>query len=267
MYSGTTLNQKSGNMLGVHQRIDRVARKQLKPYLDDSFFPHIKNILHFEGKNGPDGIKRKMPATDELWHFIDPENSGDRTLLDVIHDHHINLVKALKSKDEQRAAFEAAWLAHAVVDGLTPAHHYPLEDKLKELRGDNLQTRTTIMKKIVLPGSTPRQKFQNNWEFWGAKGVLTSHFLFEFGVAGAMTPTPKIKALLDPKAVLTLRQVGFETIFKKNLKIIHDLDMYETFCRTGWTAKLAAQTRRALIPVLIQTVMLAWIEAIYEAKR
>ena len=32
------------------------------------------------------------------------------------------------------AAFEAAWLAHAVTDGFTPAHHEPLEEQLEGLR-------------------------------------------------------------------------------------------------------------------------------------
>ncbi len=267
MYSGTTLNQKSGNMLGVHQRIDRIARKRLKPQLGKSFFPHIQNILHFEGKNGPDGIKRKLPSQDELWHFIDPEDSEDKALLGVIHDHHVNLVRALKSKDEERAAFEAAWLAHAVVDGLTPAHHFPLEDKLEELRGAGLETRTTIKKKIVLPGRTPRQRLRNNWEFWGAKGVATSHYLFEFGVAGAMTPTANMKIALESGYILSLERDGFEVIFKKSLAAIHSLGMYENFCRTGWTTKLATQTRRELIPITVRTVMLAWLGAAYEAER
>lgn len=267
MYSGTTLNQKSGNLLGVHQRIDRLARKQLKPQLKNYFFPHIGQILHFEGKNGPDGIKRKMPSTDELWHFIDPKDDNDRALLGLIHNHHVNLVNALKTKDEHRAAFEAAWMAHAIVDGLTPAHHYPLEDKLEELRGESLKTRTTMRKKIVLPGKTPRQKLRNNWEFWGARGVMTSHYLFEFGVAGAITPINGFKTLLKDESVMALKKDGFERIFKENLAAIHALDMYETFCRTGWTAKLASQTRRKLIPLIVTTVMLAWLNAAYEANR
>lgn len=265
MYSGTTLNQKSGNYFGVHQRIDRLARKHLKPQLKESFFPHIENILHFEGKNGPDGIKRKMPSQDELWHFIDPNNSEDRALLTIIDDHHANLVTALKAKDEQRAAFEAAWMAHAIVDGLTPAHHYPLEDKLEELRGESLLTRTTFRKKIVLPGKNHRHVLRNNWEFWGAKGVMTSHYLFEWGVAGAMTPVNNIKIPLTEPDIAKLKANGFESIFMTSLKTIHNLDMYKTFCEKGWTAKLATQTRRTLIPVIISTVMLAWLDAVYEA--
>jgi hypothetical protein len=267
MYSGTTLNQKSGNLLGVHQRIDRLARKQIKPQLGEYFFPRIEQILHFEGKNGPDGIKRKMPSTDELWHFIDPNDENDRDLLGLIYDHRINLIKALREKDEHRAAFEAAWMAHAIVDGLTPAHHYPLEDKLEELRGESLATRTTVRKKIVLPGKTRRQKLRNNWEFWGARGVMTSHYLFEFGVAGAITPINGFKSLLEDGLIAALKSDGFEKIFKDNLASIHALDMYETFCRIGWTTKLASQTRRKLIPLIVTTVMLAWLDATYEANR
>ena len=267
MYSGTTLNQKSGNYFGVHQRIDRLARKHFKPQLKNYFFPHIEHILHFEGKNGPDGIKRKMPSQDELWHFIDPNDPDDRMLFSIIHDHHVNLVAALKIKDEQRSAFEAAWMAHAIVDGLTPAHHYPLEDKLEELRGESMHTRTTVRKKVVLPGVNRRKMLRNNWEYWGAKGVMTSHYLFEWGVAGAITPVNNIKITLSNTDILDMETNGFEHVFKKNMATIHELDMYMAFCRTGWTTKLASQTRRKLIPIIVSTVMLAWLNAAYEANR
>ena len=266
MYSGTTFNRTSGNYFGVHQRIDRLAWRQLST-LDSHYFPELTQILHFEGKNGPDGIKRKMPSTDELWHFIDPTDPKDGALLGLIHDHHINLVTALKLKDEQRAAFEAAWLAHAVVDGLTPAHHYPLADKFEEVLGKSIDSRNSVRKKIVLPGNTRRQKFRNNWEFWGAKGVLTSHYLFEWGVAGALTPTRNLKIEVTDDGIENLKNHGFEAVFRERLATIHQLDMYETFCRDGWTPKLARQTRRELIPLIVNTVILAWLNAVYEANR
>lgn len=60
MYAGTTFRNKSGHIIGVHQKIDRIARRSLKSYLKtDDYFPAIKNILHFEGNNGPDAIKKK----------------------------------------------------------------------------------------------------------------------------------------------------------------------------------------------------------------
>ena len=127
MYSGTTLRDSSGNLLGAHQKIDRVARVALEEAMPHTSFPNIRDILHFEGKNGPDGIKRKSPAQDEPWHYIDPLNLNDTALLDMIQVHHDNLVKALRRQGHEKAAFEAAWLAHAIVDGLTPAHHFSAE--------------------------------------------------------------------------------------------------------------------------------------------
>ena len=97
--------------------------------------PTTREILHFEGNNGPDGIKRKSPSVDEPWHYIDPANPNDRALAGMINDHYVNLVQALRDANRVRAAFEAAWMAHAITDGLTPAHHYPLSDKIEELWG------------------------------------------------------------------------------------------------------------------------------------
>ncbi len=49
-----------------------------------------------------------------------------------------------------RASFEAAWLAHALVDGLTPAHHYPYEEKLLEVQQiDSLAERDSKLKKVI----------------------------------------------------------------------------------------------------------------------
>jgi hypothetical protein len=113
---------------GAHQKIDRVARDHLGLILaKDSIFPSRKAIIKFEGIDGPDGIKRKTPAQDELWHFIDPHDESDRQIVGILEDNYRGLVKALREGNETRAAFEAAWLAHGIVDGLTPAHHYPYE--------------------------------------------------------------------------------------------------------------------------------------------
>lgn len=68
---------------------------------------------------------------DEPWHHIDPDNPDDKGIVDLINDHIYNLTKSARSGNEARASYEAAWLAHAVTDGLTPAHHDKLGDKLK----------------------------------------------------------------------------------------------------------------------------------------
>src|SRR5687767_1959302 len=122
MYSGSTLTKYSGRVMGAHQKIDRVARRHLgKIVRDNRVFPASRTILQFEGKNGPDGIKRKSPARDEPWHYYDPFNETDTQLTDLIQEHYDKLVAELKVHNRERVAFEAAWLAHALVDGLTPA--------------------------------------------------------------------------------------------------------------------------------------------------
>ncbi len=247
-------------MFGVHQKIDKAARRRLENYDASLQFPEIASILHFEGKNGPDGIKRKAPSRDEPWHFFDPHNDGDTAMLQDIANHQRNLKDALVANNQERAAFEAAWLAHAVVDGLTPAHHYPLEAHLTEARGEGLETRDSIRKKIILPGETKRARVRNNWYFWGAKGVMTTHFLFELGIAGAITPFPKVPPI-DPVHISYIAEHGYGAYYRKTAKAIAALGMYEEFSKKGWTTKLGRQTKGTLVPTLTHAVALAWLDA------
>lgn len=262
MYSGTTFRTKSGRLMGVHQRIDRVARRELATIANAKVkFPSVHDILHFEGLNGPDGVKRKSPARDEPWHYIDPTDPNDTGLRQMITDHIHNLAGALADDNKERAAFEAAWLAHAITDGLTPAHHYPLEEKLEELRGEGLETRTTRRKKIVMPGQTRRHQIRNNWEFWGAKGVMTTHFAFELGVATTISTGRIPSTTPTSNDIVRVRKEGFLPLFDESLQRIAALRLYEEFYRVGWTRRLAHDTKRVLIPEIIRAVTLAWYDA------
>jgi hypothetical protein len=260
MYSGTTLRNKSGRVMGVHQRIDRHAHRELRHLLyKRQYFPTIRDILHFEGLNGPDGIKRKSPGQDEPWHYIDPTDHADNALREMILDHMHNLTKALATGNKQRAAFESAWLAHAITDGLTPAHHYPLEEKLVELRdGQGLETRNTRAKKIVLPGKNRRHQLRNNWEFWGAKGVMTTHFTFEWGIATTLATARLTATSPSSNDIVRLKNEGFIALFDDALHKIKALELYEEFSRAGWTRRLARDTKTQLVPEIIKVVTLAW---------
>lgn len=268
MYSGTTFRTKSGRVMGVHQKIDRVAHRHIRSIIAKrTHFPAIYDILHFEGLNGPDGIKRKSPGKDEPWHYVDPNDANDRGIYDMINDHIINLAAALREKNNERAAFEAAWMAHAITDGLTPAHHYPLEAKLEELRdGKGLETRTTTKDKILLPGKNRRNQIRNNWEFWGAKGIMTTHLAFELGIATAIAPLRFDEALPSNEQIKMLKTHPFEEIYANVLRGIAQAGMYEEFSKLGWTRHLANQTRDMLIPEIIRTVTLGWYKAILLAK-
>lgn len=267
MYAGTTFRRNSGRVVGVHQKIDRIARKHLRTHLPAGvIFPPIARILHFEGRNGPDAIKRKSPSKDEPWHYIDPTKPDDTALLVMINDHISNLTEALSSANDERAAFEAAWLAHAVVDGLTPAHHYPLSDKIEELWGKSHHERTTIRDKNIIRGHNRRDTISKNWQYWGVGGVFTAHFMFEWGVASTISPYTFGESGPTDDDVAHLQDVGFETVFMESLRKIAALDMYTEFGNTGWTRSLASRTRKILIPEIIRTVCLAWCQAALDSQ-
>lgn len=268
MYSGSTLTKASGRVMGAHQKIDRVARRHLGLLIaDKDAFPQIRDILHFEGKNGPDGIKRKSPAKDEPWHYYNPFNDDDSALIGLIHDHYKQLVKQLSAHNEERAAFEASWLAHAIVDGLTPAHHYPYEEKLVELMGgEGIETRTTVKDKIVMPGDTRRDKVRNNWKMWGPKGLFTTHGLFEIGIASIIAPLSFADALPSAADIEKISEIGVNEWFRRAAREIAILDMYARYYRRGWSTKLTIDVRNKLIPTVIKAVTLAWYSSLAESR-
>jgi len=267
MYSGTTLTKLSGRVWGAHQKIDRIARRHLATITGDGhLFPGIRAILQFEGKNGPDGIKRKSPSRDEPWHFYSPFNDSDSQLSELIMEHYNLLVKHLRVDNKERAAFEAAWLAHALVDGLTPAHHYPYEEELSDIRGMT-EARKTVREKIVMPGDTRREKVKNNWKMWGPKGLITTHGMFELGIASIIKPLSFNDAMPSQEDVKKVQEIGLVEWFRRTAREIAILDMYERYYRRGWSIKLTVDVRQKLIPAIVKMVTLAWYAALVEAER
>lgn len=251
-------------MVGAHQKIDRIARRRASGYLANDKFPSIKDILHFEGKNGPDGIKLKSPTVDEYEHVIDPNDSSDRLLIDIINDHIHNLATALSEDNYERAAFESAWLAHAVVDGLTPPHHY----KLDESQVNWLATNKTInaIKRDYLSGE-PNKKlgFLEKWGSWGSGGVVP-HVLFELGVASAITPGGKKGSEITSADIKRLKKYGFEAVYLDMVRNVYDMKLYKKFLEKGWTRGLAKKARDVLVPTMVRAVALAWCQADILAK-
>lgn len=269
MYSGTTLkgSRHFDAWFGAHQKIDRIARQHLDalaPEAQDSF-PAWRKIIRFEGIDGPDGIKRKNPGDQEPWHFYDPDGSDNERILADIRMHYGGLVMALRASDETRAAFEAAWLAHAIVDGLTPAHHYPYEAELERLRGAGRETRDSVKEQVLLPGETLPKRVRNNWRMWGDKGLAATHFTFEWGVSVMAMPLRLRKHVPREADITQAAKLGAEGLFKRQAERIAQLDMYERFYRSGWTPQLAGQVRRELMPAIVNCVTLVWLLAIREA--
>ena len=262
MYAGTTFHNKSGNSVGAHQRIDRVAKKHLIHHIGkEPFFPSIKTILHFEGRNGPDGIKSKSSSIDEPWHFINPEAGMEDQLITVISDHMFNLAKALKEHDEVRAGFEAAWLSHAIVDGLTPAHHYPLAEKIEELWGKPHGERSSTRDKVMIKGTNKRDTLSKNWQYWGAGGVFSAHVGYELGVSTAIALGNFKDIGIRDKDLRRIEKEGYISYFLESVKAVDDLGTYKEYMRTGWSTYLGNITRKKLAPIIMKNVCLAWYAA------
>lgn len=267
MYAGSTLTHVSGRFLGAHQKIDRLAERQLAHLLKDKRnFPSIENILHFEGCNGPDAIKRKSPAKDEPWHYFQPYDVNDVEILNIIESHYQKLVESLRNNDSVRSSFEAAWLAHAVVDGLTPAHHYPYGEKVVELRGGkSLDSRVSIKEKIMMPGTTLIEMIINNWKFWGPKGLFITHAAFEIGIATMIKPLMLGRSLCGGSDMFLVHSSNLHDWYRKTAINIVKNDYYNRFYRKGWTRDLAQEVKNNLVPTLVQSVTLVWYGAIQEA--
>lgn len=268
MYSGTTLRTKSGRIMGAHQKIDRIARRNVRRLVpNDKRFPGIVSILHFEGRNGPDGIKSKSPGVDEPWHYIDPTKPDDRQLFELVDNHSYNLTEALRSGDTTRAAFEAAWLAHTIVDGLTPAHHFPLADTIEELWGKPHDERVTIREKNIIRGASRRDTLRKNWKYWGAKGVFTTHFMFEFGFASTISALRFSDLAPTDEEIARVEKEGIMPLFEETIHEVYGLGMYEEYYKKGWTRNLAQESRETLAPIIINTVTLAWYAALHAAEK
>lgn len=265
MYSTLAIrkNPKKGkSLVGTHQKLDRVARKVLVRILPkDADFPTSPEIVYFEGMRGPDGIKRKSPGVDEPVHFIILKND-DGVLWRTIEDHQYNLREALKKKDRVRAAFEAAWMAHAITDGLTPAHHFPLKDATEELMSEKEFVKIFGEPiKGIMRGENALETARNNWLYWGAGGYMSKHIAFEYGVALMVAAMPYRKMMPKLKKK-ELKSINLKKEFYAAVKKIDGLDMYGRFQTEGWSPELAVEVRKILIPEIVRLIVLGWLSCL-----
>jgi hypothetical protein len=116
-----------------------------------------------------------------------------------------------------------------------------------------------------MPGTNRREKLKNNWKMWGPKGLMTTHGLFEMGVATIIAPLGFGDAVPVKKHLKDVVEHGVVEQFRRAAKEIAVLDMFENYHKKGWTPKLAWQVRHKLGPTIVQTVTLAWYAALVDA--
>lgn len=269
MFSRTIFSDKKSEKIATHQRLIRIARHQTVPLLPANIdFPTAKQIIRFEGANGPDGLPGKHSICDEPYQFINP-TKNDKKLFRHIKDHLHNAHAASKHKNQTRLAFELAWLSHMVIDGLTPAHHQPFKDQLKSLDPRTEAEVNSLLKRIFMPGTNFRDVFEKNWQRLGPRGLGTNHILFEAGIDFIVMPIrPKTYPAIEiSTSDLKKAKTGhFLDMYWQSIQKINDLQMFERYEDSSWTPELATDVREVLIPETVRMVILAWIAAIYKGK-
>ena len=268
MYSTTAIAKNSrltGRLVGTHQQLDRAARKCLARRLHRGwYFPVTQEILHFEGIRGPDGLKSKSPDDDDPSHMFGDGDGAE--LISQVVAHYHNLVQALKDRNQVRAAFEAAWLAHKTTDALTPAHHVALAEAKEELMSNKEMFEffgTPI--KGMMHGRNLAETARNNWLFWGAGGTMLRHIAYEYGVALIAATMPK--QAFVPKFQLNDFVPGLtpEQIIAEGLAVIQPREVYQTFRKEGWVTDLAMETKNVLLPEVTRAITRMWYIAAAEA--
>ena len=263
MYAGFITPKRVFTRGGIHQRLDQAAYRMIQPYLPHDGFPDVKEVLHFEGYNGPDGLNTKVglkPKGLKPKDLTNPSHEYD-PVSDTgevparIANHYAGLVSALKSGDLIRAGFEAAWLAHFVGDGLTPAHQFPLEEKIAAAAARDLTKGDTG--KITAA-------VKKNWAIWGAKGHMSTHMNFEMGIAFALVIFP-IRPEFSEHELARARQLGPVEYFKSEARAVSALGLYDRFYRQGWTNDLAVTVKNRLAPQVARTIGTIWLLALLEA--
>jgi hypothetical protein len=253
----------------AHQKLDRVAHRHLRGLLPPGdFFPGIRQVLHFEANRGPDNTQIKRQQTfEQPWHFVDPYATKETGLHRYLRQHYKGLVEALKKRDDVRAGFEAAWLAHALVDGLTPAHHYPYEEELERLLGDARHSRKGLTGRLYVKGDTLGKSMKHSYKLVGPKGLLTTHTMFEAGAYAIIAPLRLTSARPTELDLAMATTDGVVKTFKQTAKEVADFNIYGRFYTDGWTSAISRDVRRELAPRMVRMITLAWYCAAMEASR
>jgi len=258
MFSRTIPINKKTEKVSSHQKLVRAARRAIVPYLPDGVgFPSAAQIINFEGKNGPDGLLDKHGAFDMPEDFVDLNDPTDRVLFEQIKNHIHNLHVALKKDNAVRAEFEAAWLEHFVVDGLTPAHHRPL--KVRPQKTNTRGNRSNVLSAAKL-----------YWKAFGPGGdVGMGHMAFEAGIEFIimpMSPSKLAEVKITDDELEKIKSGKFIELYEKSIRKIDTYKMFQRYKESFWTNKLAFEVRKVLIPEAVRMVALAWLTAVYKGK-
>ena len=266
MFSRTIFADKRTEKIATHQRLVRAARRttlQYAPQKAKFHLPSSKQINHFEGKNGPDGLAGKHNIGDFPKEMLNP-NEKRPELLGQIDYHLKTLRRAYRRRDSIRTAFELAWSEHLIVDGLTPAHHHNYHEQNKEVDPRELEEINSLLKRIFTPGDGFTDTFKRNWKKAGPRGFATNHILFEAGIDFIVMPLPasRLSVELDPRDVRRVKQGKFSQVYMDSVRKVAKLNLFERYEHSGWTNDLVDDVRNILLPECVKMISLGWLSAL-----
>ena len=96
---------------------------------------------------------------------------------------------------------------------------------------------------------------------------MTSHGMFEWGVATAIMPLRFRLALPTEEEIKDFTSQDVASWYRSMAQDIASLGLYDRFLKTGWTIPLTKAVRKELAPRIIKSVTLAWYGALYEARK
>ena len=100
---------------------------------------------------------------------------------------------------------------------------------------------------------------------YGPKGLMSTHASFELGVAVIIAPSRVMNSVITQDKIDNFQSQPLGSWFRQIAQDVVRLEIYDDYYRTGWTVPLSRRVRNQLIPIIVQTVTLAWYGASLEA--
>ena len=97
---------------------------------------------------------------------------------------------------------------------------------------------------------------------------MSSHMLYEMGIATMISSTAAKKIAKSPSEedLKLVLNGDFFKVFEQKIKAVADKKYYDRYLHKGWTATLALETKKDLLPEVVSMVALGWLEGIRRSK-
>lgn len=251
MFSGLLSKYVNLDPFSTHHILNKFAYHRLfrKSRFCLLHFPSLSEIQAYAGYHGPDGLwlREQMPTSQ---HAYNPENDEGHALSMISKEY--DVLQQSLPHDRPRAARAAAYLSHFIVDALDPAHHI-----------GRLKSRNTDYDDWADPFLDVRQSLWAN--------LRNRHFFFELCSAFYLWRSQHLFMRLERRRFRIKqrqpRKMQLLSILKRRVHYIHRFRIYERFFIRTSRPRVKGQIISILFPMMIRSVSLFWMSAMYQAQR